>query len=152
MNCSSIFNTSFSFRMRSFYLFLVCFFAGLSLQAKNFTVIFVNPTIMSFVDSTVKNQPPIDVPISQLAPHIPVMLKANGQENTFKYGGYTYDKNQNIQNLNNWITQYPDEVSNYIKIIKTLFKEYKNEANDQLLRSIYIDSKAQYILIKKLLK
>lgn len=104
------------------------------------------------VDTTVKNNPPMDVPIGQIAPHIPVMLKANGQENTFRYGGYTYDKNLNVQNLKNWINQYPDEVSNYTKIIKNLFKEYKNDANDQLLRSIYTDAKAQYILIKKLLK
>jgi hypothetical protein len=130
----------------------MCFFVGFSLQAKNITLILTYPSTVSFLDSTVKNQPPMDVPIGQVAPHIPVMLKANGQDNIFKYGGYTYDKNLNILNLKNWITQYPDEVSSYNKVIKTLFEEYKNEANDQILRSIYIDAKAQYILIKKLIK
>jgi hypothetical protein len=95
---------------------------------------------------------PIDVPIGQVAPHIPVMLKANGQGNTFSYGGYVYAKDLNIQNLRSWINQYPNEVSNYTKMIKGLLKQEHNDDNSQLFAATYIDAKAQYVLIQKLLK
>ena len=103
-------------------------------------------------DSTLKANPPIDVPIAQAAPHIPIMLKAKGSGSTFTFEGTIYDNDLNIENLKSWIQQYPNEVSNYQKVIDGLLNQNKSDADSNLFASSYKDAKAQYALIQKLLK
>ena len=97
--------------------------------------------------STIQEDAPIDVIVGNAAPHIPIMIKINNQENETKY-----NNEENLKAIKVWISSYPNEVANYKKIIVQALDSVEVKSLSPIFSSIYNDTKTQYKLIASLLK
>lgn len=95
---------------------------------------------------------PADIVLTESAPHLSWIQRSDNSENVFKGEKFNYDLVKNNENIQKWADQYPFEVTSYKQAIENFFKE--TSANDLTgqEKDFYYDMKAQYQMIKKLLK
>ncbi len=95
---------------------------------------------------------PADIVLAESAPHLSWIQRSDNSENVFKGEKFNYDLVKNNENIQKWADQYPFEVTSYKQAIENFFKE--TSANDLTgqEKDFYYDMKAQYQMIKKLLK
>jgi hypothetical protein len=94
----------------------------------------------------------IDLVLVKSAPHISWIQRSDASENVFQGEKFKYDLVKNNENIQKWVAQYPSEVTSYKQAIENFFNE--TSANDLTgqEKDFYYDMKAQYQMIKKLLK
>jgi hypothetical protein len=90
---------------------------------------------------------PIDESIAVAAPHLPVIQKFEGSGNSFKYKKIRYQYDE--KTLKTWIQTYPEEFTNYCIAMKALLNETKESSLSPVMKAIYTDLRAQYLMIKK---
>jgi len=95
---------------------------------------------------------PADIVLTESEPHLSWIQRSDNSENVFKGEKFNYDLVKNNENIQKWADQYPFEVTSYKQAIENFFKE--TSANDLTgqEKDFYYDMKAQYQMIKKLLK
>jgi hypothetical protein len=91
---------------------------------------------------------PIDESIAIAAPHLPIIQKFDGSGSSFKYKKNTYNVDENILKL--WIQTYPKEFDDYCVAMKILLKETKTSSLSPIMKTIYTDLRAQYVITKKI--
>lgn len=94
----------------------------------------------------------VDIVLVKSAPHISWILRSDASENVFQGEKFKYDLVKNNENIQKWADQYPSEVTSYKQAIEKFFKE--TSVNDLIgqEKDFYYDMKAQYQMIKELLK
>jgi hypothetical protein len=95
---------------------------------------------------------PVDMVLVESAPHLSWIQRSDASENVFQGEKFKYDLVKNNENIQKWVAQYPSEVTSYKPAIENFFNE--TSANDLTgqEKDFYYDMKAQYQMIKKLLK
>lgn len=94
----------------------------------------------------------VDVVLVKSAPHISWIQRSDASENVFQGEKFKYDLVKNNENIQKWADQYPSEVTSYKGAIEIFFKDTSvNDLTGQE-KDFYYDMKAQYQMIKKLLK
>jgi hypothetical protein len=95
---------------------------------------------------------PADIVLAESAPHLSWIQRSDASENVFQGEKFKYDLVKNNENIQKWVDQYPSEVTSYKQAIEKFFNE--TSANDLTgqEKDFYYDMKAQYQMIKKLLK
>ena len=114
-----------------------------------FTMVFFFSITLSAQSET---KEPIDLVLVNSAPHISWIQRSDNSENVFQGEKFKYDLVKNNEQIQNWVDQYPSEVNPYRQAIEKFFKE--TSVNDLIgqEKNFYYDMKAQYQMIKKLLK
>lgn len=127
------------------------------LQFKKRTRSFFIATLLLFFSITTYSQStavkqPVDVVLVNSAPHISWIQRSDASENVYKGEKFNYNLVENNKNIQKWADQYPNEVTSYKQAIELFFKE--TSVNDFIgqEKDFYYDMKAQYQMIKKLLK
>lgn len=89
--------------------------------------------------------------ISAAATHLPSLLRYNGTGEKATIEQISYQA-ESINNLKNWITEYPNEVSGYLNLVSV----YLHDANASTIaatdKDAYYDLKAQWTIINELIK
>ena len=95
---------------------------------------------------------PIDLVLVKSAPHLTWIQRSDTSENVFKGEKFKYDLVKNNEQIQKWADQYPSEVTSYRQAIEKFFTE--TSVNDLIgqEKDFYYDMKAQYQMVKKLLK
>ena len=93
-----------------------------------------------------------DMVLAESAPHLSWIQRSDASENVFQGEKFKYDLVKNNENIQKWVAQYPSEVTSYKQAIENFFND--TSANDLTgqEKDFYYDMKAQYQMIKKLLK
>jgi hypothetical protein len=113
-------------------------------------------TMVLFLSITLSAQSaskePADIVLAESAPHLSWIQRSDASENVFQGEKFKYDLVKNNENIQKWVAQYPSEVTSYKQAIENFFNE--TSANDLTgqEKDFYYDMKAQYQMIKKLLK
>jgi hypothetical protein len=113
-------------------------------------------TMVLFLSMTLSAQSetkePIDMVLSESAPHLSWIQRSEASENVFQGQKFKYDLVENNENIQKWVDQYPSEVTSYRQAIEKFFTE--TSVNDLIgqEKDFYYDMKAQYQMVKKLLK
>ena len=113
-------------------------------------------TMVFFLSMTLSSQSEtngsIDLVLVKSAPHLKWIQRSDASENVFQGEKFKYDLVKNNEQIQNWVDQYPSEVNPYRQAIEKFFKE--TSVNDLIgqEKNFYYDMKAQYQMIKKLLK
>ena len=86
-------------------------------------------------------------PIAIAAPHLPLMIRYEGQGIVFNIENNKYKFEGNEGRLKNWMKTYPDELSKYKDAIAIYLKNisFRKLANEN--KELYIDLKSQWLLI-----
>lgn len=95
---------------------------------------------------------PIDMVLSESAPHLSWIQRSEDSENVFQGQKFKYHIIKNNENIQNWVGQYPSEVTSYKQAIEKFFKETSVNDFTGQEKDFYYDMKAQYQMIKQLLK
>lgn len=89
-------------------------------------------------------------PVVIAVPHLPEMIKYNGEGKPFYGEKFKYKKNENEDNVHEWIKAYPEEYKKY----KTVIAEYMKATDPETLSAdaatLYYDLKAQWLMIRQL--
>jgi hypothetical protein len=95
---------------------------------------------------------PIDLVLIESAPHIPWIQRVAPTENESTDGKIKYEQEKNTERIEKWVEQYPSEVTPYRQAMEKFFKETAVNDLAGQEKDFYHDMKAQYQMIKKLLK
>ena len=106
---------------------------------------------MTFSAQTVSKEP-ADIVLAESAPHLSWIQRSEASQNVFKGEKFKYDLVKNNEQIQKWADQYPSEVTSYRQAIEKFFTE--TSVNDLIgqEKDFYYDMKAQYQMVKKLLK
>lgn len=113
-------------------------------------------TMVLFLSMTLSAQSetkePIDMVLVKSAPHLSWIQRSEASQNVFQGQKFKYDLVENNENIQKWVDQYPSEVTSYRQAIEKFFTE--TSVNDLIgqEKDFYYDMKAQYQMVKKLLK
>ena len=84
---------------------------------------------------------PDDHPISKAAPHLPEVLKFNGNANGLKYSVYLSPQEED--SIREWATTYPEEVRTYKSAISAFIENSDISSLSESDKILYADLQAQ---------
>lgn len=116
-------------------------------------VIFIFTLLFSMaLSAQSESNEPADIVLAESAPHLSWVQRSETSQNAFQGEKFKYDLVKNNENIQKWADQYPSEVTSYKQAIEKFFKE--TSVNDLIgqEKDFYYDMKAQYQMIKELLK
>ncbi len=89
--------------------------------------------------------------ISAAAAHLPSLVRYDGigEKVTAAAGNY---EAESFQNLQNWASQYPEEVTNYLNVVSVYLHDAEESSIPATEKSAYNDLKAQWIFINEIIK
>ncbi|NMM49662.1 hypothetical protein [Marinigracilibium pacificum] len=89
-------------------------------------------------------------PIAVVAPHLPQLLRFEGTGNSFYGVERQYQSDNNINRLQAWITNFPEEYSSYKGKIEEYLASVDQEALSNSDLEIYYDIKSQWLMLSQL--
>ncbi len=92
---------------------------------------------------------PANHPIALAAPHLPLIIRFDGVGKEFHGDKYTYNLESNLQNIKDWIKNFPDELNSYKGAIATYLKTDLSTLSDSD-KEIFTDLKSQWFMIAQL--
>ena len=86
-------------------------------------------------------------PIAKAAPHLPLMVRYEGQGIVFNVENNKYKFEANEGRFKNWMKTYPTELLHYKEAISSYLKNTRIAKLSDENKQLYIDLKSQWLLI-----